>query len=113
PPAAAPLFCPALDGLRQLAIITFSSNDKGAAMALGLIGMKVGMTQVYDAQGKIKPVTVLEVGPCPVLQVRTPERDGYNAVQLGFRDKARRKANRAERGHVAGDFSSNRRKARA
>lgn len=82
-------------------------------MAIGLIGMKVGMTQVYDDKGKMQPVTVLEVGPCPVLLIRTPDRDGYNAVQLGFRDKPRNKANRSERGHVASEFSSNRRKARA
>jgi large subunit ribosomal protein L3 len=78
-------------------------------MALGLLGLKVGMTQVYDEQGKMAPVTVLELGPGPVLQIRTPERDGYHAVQLGFKDKARRKAIRAERGHVASDFSSKRR----
>jgi large subunit ribosomal protein L3 len=82
-------------------------------MALGLIGTKVGMTQIYDDTGKIQPVTVLEVGPCPVLQIREPERDGYHAVQVGFRDKPRHKAIRAERGHVASEFSSNRRKARA
>src|SRR5262245_2688621 len=81
-------------------------------MALGLIGMKVGMTQVYDEHGKMCPVTVLEVGPCPVLLIRNPDRDGYHAVQLGFRDKARAKANRAERGHVAAGFVSNRRKVR-
>ena len=68
-------------------------------MALGLLGLKVGMTQVYDEAGKIAPVTVLQVGPCPVLQIREPERDGYHAVQLGFLDKKRRKATRAERGH--------------
>src|SRR5262249_51921395 len=78
-------------------------------MALGLLGLKVGMTQVYDEQGKMAPVTVLELGPCPVLQIRTPERDGYHAVQLGFKDKPRRKAIRAERGHVASDFGSKRR----
>ncbi len=82
-------------------------------MPLGLIGMKVGMTQIYDDRGKISPVTVLEVGPCPVLLIRNQERDGYDAVQLGFRDKPRTKATRAERGHVAADFSSNRRKALA
>lgn len=79
-------------------------------MALGLIGYKVGMTQVYDEKGNIAPVTVIELGPCPVLQVRTAERDGYTAVQVGFKDKARRKAIRAERGHVASEFSSKRRK---
>src|SRR5262249_19878724 len=51
-------------------------------------------------------------GPCPVVQIRTPERDGYHAVQLGFQDKPRKKAIRAERGHVASEFSSKRRKAR-
>ncbi len=80
-------------------------------MALGLLGTKVGMTQVFDDEGKMAPVTVLQVGPCPVLQVRNQERDGYDAVQLGFKDKARRKATRAERGHVSGDLESKRRKA--
>ncbi len=70
-------------------------------MPLGLLGRKIGMTQVYDDKGDIVPVTVLEVGPCTVLQVRTPELDGYHAVQLGYMDKPRRKAIRAERGQVA------------
>jgi large subunit ribosomal protein L3 len=79
-------------------------------MAIGLLGLKVGMTQVFDEGGKMASVTVLELGPCPVLQVRTVERDGYHAVQLGFKDKLRRKAIRSERGHVAADFISKRRK---
>jgi large subunit ribosomal protein L3 len=70
-------------------------------MPKGLLGRKVGMTQVYDADGKCVSVTVIEAGPCTVLQVRTPDRDGYSAVQLGFADKPRRLASRAERGHVA------------
>jgi large subunit ribosomal protein L3 len=82
-------------------------------MALGLLGLKVGMTQIYDDAGKIAPVTVLQVGPCPVLQVRNQERDGYDAVQIGFLDKARRKASRAERGHVSAALESRRRQARA
>ena len=69
-------------------------------MAMGLLGRKVGMTQVYDDKGDLAPVTVLEVGPCPVLQIRDEGRDGYHAVQLGFLDKLRRKATRPERGHV-------------
>lgn len=81
-------------------------------MALGLLGLKVGMTQVYDEQGKAAPVTVLRVGPCPVLLVRNQERDGYDAVQLGFLDKARRKATRAERGHVSSALESRRRQNR-
>jgi large subunit ribosomal protein L3 len=81
-------------------------------MALGLIGLKVGMTQIYDETGKIAPVTVLQIGPCPVLQVRNQERDGYDALQLGYLDKARRKAIRAERGHVSDALGSKRRAAR-
>src|SRR3954454_21211539 len=84
----------------------------GRTMVLGLLGLKVGMTQVYDDKGKIAPVTVLQIGPCPVLQVRDQQRDGYDAVQLGFLDKPRRKAIRAERGHVAGDLVSKRKEAR-
>jgi large subunit ribosomal protein L3 len=70
-------------------------------MAKGLLGRKVGMTQVFDESGKAFPVTVIQAGPCHVLQVRTKERDGYEAVQLGFGDKPRRLASRSERGHVA------------
>ena len=81
-------------------------------MAKGLLGRKVGMTQVYDEAGNIVPVTVIQAGPCHVLQVRTPERDGYEAVQLGFLDKPRRLARRSERGHVA-KLSSKRSKKRA
>ena len=70
-------------------------------MTVGLLGKKVGMTQVYDWQGRMLPVTVIEAGPCVVLQLRTPDRDGYSAIQVGFDDKPRRKALRSERGHVA------------
>ena len=81
-------------------------------MPLGMLGLKVGMTQVYDDKGNLEPVTVLQLGPNPVLLVRTMERDGYHAVQVGFGDKARKRASRAERGHVSADFSSKRKKAR-
>jgi large subunit ribosomal protein L3 len=70
-------------------------------MTKGILGRKVGMTQIYDAAGNCIPVTVVEAGPCRVLQVRTKEHDGYEAVQLGFVDKPRRLASRSERGHVA------------
>jgi large subunit ribosomal protein L3 len=69
-------------------------------MRVGLLGRKVGMTQIYQEDGTAVPVTVLECGPCTVLQVRTEERDGYPAVQLGFADKKRRNATQAERGHA-------------
>lgn len=68
----------------------------------GLLGRKLGMTQIFDAEsGVVVPVTVIEAGPCPVTSVRTPERDGYAAVQIGFADKPRRLASRAVRGQVA------------
>jgi len=59
------------------------------------------MTQVFDANGAVVPVTVIEAGPCSVTQVRSVDRDGYNAVQVGFLDKPRRLASRSVRGHVA------------
>ena len=70
-------------------------------MTKGLLGRKVGMTQIYEESGEVIPVTVIEAGPCDVLQVRTAERDGYEAVQVGYQDKPRRLARRSERGHVA------------
>src|SRR5262249_22718915 len=87
-------------------------EKRSVAMAMGLLGMKVGMTQVYDAKGNLAPVTVLKIGPCPVLQVRDQKRDGYDAVQLGFQDKPRKKATRPERGHVSAELESRRRRAR-
>ncbi len=70
-------------------------------MTIGLLGRKVGMTQIYDTAGDVIPVTVIEAGPCHVLQLKTKDRDGYEAVQLGFLDKPRRLASRSQRGHVA------------
>lgn len=68
---------------------------------VGILGRKVGMTQIFDEAGVVVPVTVVQAGPCDVLQVRTAERDGYEAVQLGYLDKPRRLASRAQRGQVA------------
>ena len=65
----------------------------------GLIGKKVGMTSIFDENGKNIPCTVIEAGPCIVTQVRTEEVDGYNALQLGFDDKAEKRANKSETGH--------------
>jgi large subunit ribosomal protein L3 len=80
-------------------------------MTTGILGRKVGMTQVFDDAGNAIPVTVIAAGPCHVLQVRTDERDGYSAIQLGFVDKPRRRAARSERGHVS-NISSKRAKSR-
>jgi|TARA_B100000767_G_scaffold251125_1_gene253892 large subunit ribosomal protein L3 len=65
----------------------------------GLIGKKIGMTSLFDDNGKNIPCTVLEVGPCLVTQVRTIEVDGYSAVQLGFDDKAEKQVSKAAEGH--------------
>jgi len=65
----------------------------------GLIGKKVGMTSIFDGNGKNIPCTVLEVGPCVVTQVRTEEVDGYNALQLGFDDKKEKQTTKALKGH--------------
>jgi large subunit ribosomal protein L3 len=70
-------------------------------MALGLIGKKLGMTQVYTEQGVLEPVTVVLAGPCTVVQARTADRDGYAAVQLGFGDKKAQRASKAYRNHCA------------
>ena len=65
----------------------------------GLIGKKIGMTSIFDESGKNMPCTVIKVGPCVVTQVRTEDKDGYDAVQLGFDDKTEKSANKAEIGH--------------
>ena len=70
-------------------------------MKKGIIGKKIGMTQIFDANGNVIPVTVIEAGPCTVTQKKTVETDGYNAVQLGFIDVAEKKLNKAEVGHFA------------
>jgi large subunit ribosomal protein L3 len=66
----------------------------------GIIGKKVGMTQVFDETGEAIPVTVIEAGPCYVTQVKTPENDGYSAIQLGFEQVEPRKLNLPQRGHL-------------
>ena len=66
-----------------------------------IIGKKVGMSQIFDANGKVIPVTVIEAGPCVVVQKKTVEKDGYAAVQLGYEDVAERKLTKPEVGHLA------------
>ena len=74
-------------------------------MEKAIIGKKVGMTQIFDADGKVIPVTVIEAGPCTVIQKKTVEKEGYNSVQLGFESVEARKLNKPEKGHLqkAGD----------
>ena len=69
-------------------------------MEKAIIGKKVGMTQIFDEAGKVIPVTVIEAGPCTVVQKKTEEKDGYNAVQLGYGDVAEKKLTKPELGHL-------------
>jgi large subunit ribosomal protein L3 len=66
----------------------------------GIIGKKVGMTQLFDESGTVVPVTVIEAGPCYVTQVKTVDTDGYNAIQLGFEEVAERKLTKGQKGHL-------------
>ena len=67
----------------------------------GLIGKKIGMTRIFDEEGAAVPVTVVEAGPCPVLQIKSAETDGYTAVQLGFGAQKDKRASKAEKGHAS------------
>jgi large subunit ribosomal protein L3 len=68
---------------------------------IGLIGQKIGMTQLFDEQGHVIPVTVLAAGPCPIVQIKIAERDGYAALQIGFGSRREKVMTAAERGHLA------------
>ena len=65
-----------------------------------IIGKKVGMSQIFDENGHVIPVTVIEAGPCTVVQKKTSEKEGYNAVQLGYEDVAEKKLTKGEMGHL-------------
>jgi len=67
----------------------------------GVIGRKLGMTQLFNEEGAAVPVTVIQAGPCPVVQVKTRETDGYEAIQLGFGQRKEKHSTRAERSHAA------------
>jgi len=71
-------------------------------MKLELLGKKLGMSQVYDNDNNLVPVTILEVGPCPIMQVKTPDNDGYHSVQIGYNPagKSQSKVNRCKKGHA-------------
>lgn len=70
-------------------------------MSFTLIGKKVGMTQVYDTDNRLVPVTVVEVGPCPIVQVKTQTSDGYHAVQIGFGSQKEQRVSKSLKGHYA------------
>jgi large subunit ribosomal protein L3 len=69
-------------------------------MLLGMLGNKVGMTQIFDDSGNVVPVTVLSVGPCFVTQIKTTETDGYNAIQLGYNEILPKKLKKPQQGHL-------------
>ena len=69
-------------------------------MVKAIIGKKAGMTQIFDSNGKVIPVTVIEAGPCIVIQKKTGEKDGYDSIQLGFHDINEHKLTKPEQGHV-------------
>ena len=78
-------------------------------MNKGIIGRKIGMTQIFDENGKVIPVTVVEAGPCVVVQKKTVENDGYDAVQMGFGDRRAAKVTKPLKGHFAkGDVAPKR-----
>jgi len=68
--------------------------------AKGILGRKLGMTQIWDDQNRVVPVTVIEAGPCRVVQLKTPERDGYSAVQVAFGDTKQQRLSKPELGHL-------------
>ena len=68
-------------------------------MPLGILGRKIGMTQIFDEKGALIPVTVIEAGPCKILQKKTKEKEGYNAIQLGFGEKTKKSTNKPLMGH--------------
>lgn len=68
-------------------------------MSMGILGKKVGMTQVFDSEGKAVPVTIIEAGPCPVVEIRTQEKNSYTAVQLGFDEVKQSHVNKAQKGY--------------
>lgn len=69
-------------------------------MAIGIIAKKIGMTRVFNEDGSVTPVTVLQAGPCPVVAVRTQDKDGYDAAQIAWEEVADRKLTKAELGHL-------------
>src|SRR3954453_7256097 len=83
----------------RLTLNNFAGIDSlPMSLQLGLLGKKIGMTQVFADDGEAVPVTVIQAGPCHVIGIRTTERDGYTALLLGFDDKPLRNANKAELG---------------
>ena len=69
-------------------------------MSLGLLGNKIGMTQIFDESGNIVPVTIIKIGPCIITQIKTAAKDGYNAVQIGYKSVSNKLLTQPELGHL-------------
>jgi len=69
-------------------------------MSLGMLGNKIGMTQIFDTGGNVIPITVLRVGPCVVTQIKTVATDGYNAIQLGYYSVSTKQLPQPQKGHL-------------
>src|SRR5690606_39404941 len=97
-------FCQAEGGIRYFHVTGVQTC--ALPILAGIIGKKLGMTQIFEESGAVVPVTVVQAGPCPVVQVRTREKEGYEAVQLGFGEKkSKREIGRAagrDRGEIQG-----------
>lgn len=78
-----------------------SVKERGNTVSVGILGTKLGMTQIFDEEGKAVPVTVIQAGPCQVTQVKTPETDGYSAIQVGFKEVKPKALNKPLLGHLA------------
>src|SRR6185436_7505605 len=76
-----------------------SNYQRSSQMVTGIIGRKVGMTQIFDADGTVHPATVIKAGPCVVVQAKDSQKDGYEAVQLGFVEETPAKSNKPTAGH--------------
>ena len=70
-------------------------------MGRTILGKKIGMTQIFNKDGRVEPVTVVEAGPCFVIQKKSKDRDGYESIQVGFEDKREKLANKPEKGHYS------------
>lgn len=86
--------------MRCVPLLHTDSSQAGAGMMKGILGKKVGMTQVFDENGTVIPVTIVEAGPCFVTQKKTVEKDGYNAIQVGFSEVPEKRLNKPLNGHL-------------
>ncbi|MFN3679626.1 50S ribosomal protein L3, partial [Thermosynechococcus sp.] len=69
-------------------------------MTVGILGTKLGMTQIFDEAGRSVPITVVQAGPCPITQIKTPQTDGYTAIQVAYGEVREKNLSRPERGHL-------------